>query len=374
MNPKIIAMYLPQFHRIPENDKWWGEGFTDWVSVKKAEPLFPGHKQPRKPLGSNYYDLSEKRNLKWQSDTAQKYGVDGWAIYHYWFADGKKLLEKPAEIILQNNDISIPFCFAWDNTSWIRTWSKIQGNPWSPKMDGDNIKENDNGLLLEIRYGKECDWKEHFDYLLPFFSDDRYIKVDGKPVFIFFTNNDKKNLIRMGYYWNKLAIKNGFNGVYLITRRTPFNRNKLFQGTIKYEPAYSGWQAGQIIKYILRVENKKKVTSQPVRMKYDSIWKSILRAEKKNKDKTSFAGGFVDFDDTPRKGGRGRVIEATTPEKFYTYLSKLYGMCKRREKEFIFITAWNEWGESATLEPDEQNEYSYLKAIEKVKKEYMGEQ
>ena len=122
-NTKIIAMYLPQYHQIPENDKWWGEGFTDWVGAKSASSLFEGHEQPKIPMNDNYYDLSKADDIRWQAKLAREYGVYGFGIYHYWFSSSQKLLTKPAELILANKDIDIPFFFAWDNCSWVRTWS-----------------------------------------------------------------------------------------------------------------------------------------------------------------------------------------------------------------------------------------------------------
>lgn len=122
---KIFTMYLPQFHRTLENDAWWGEGFTDWVSTKNVAPLFSGHVQPRIPLNSNYYDLTEKETMKWQAELMHQYGIDGMCIYHYWFKDGRKVLEKPAENLLKWKDIDMPFCFYWANESWARSWSNV---------------------------------------------------------------------------------------------------------------------------------------------------------------------------------------------------------------------------------------------------------
>ena len=123
---KVFAMYLPQYHETEVNNKFWGKGFTDWVSVKKATPLFAGHEQPQVPMNNNYYDLRKIESIKWQAKIAKKYGVDGWGIYHYWFNSNDRTLTKPAEILLENKDIDMPFFFAWDNASWKRTWSKIQ--------------------------------------------------------------------------------------------------------------------------------------------------------------------------------------------------------------------------------------------------------
>ena len=138
---KVLAMYLPQYHEVEENSRFWGKGFTDWVSVKKATPLYEGHYQPEVPLNNNYYDLSRKESIKWQIDLAKKYGVYGFGIYHYWFSDEKQLLTKPAELILENKDLDIPFFFAWDNASWRRTWSKFRGNAWAPMEDAANKEE-----------------------------------------------------------------------------------------------------------------------------------------------------------------------------------------------------------------------------------------
>ena len=157
---KIIAAYLPQFHETKENNEFWGEGFTDWVGVKKAKPQFRGHIQPKVPLDNKYYDLLDVNTIKWQTTLANKYGVDGFNIYHYWFKNGKKMLNKPAELILENKDINIKFFFSWDNCSWVRSWSSIQGNNWTP--------ENNNGkkqCLLELDYGDEKQWEKHFNYL-----------------------------------------------------------------------------------------------------------------------------------------------------------------------------------------------------------------
>ena len=161
---KVIANYLPQYHVIPENNEWWGEGFTDWIAVKKANPLFSGHKQPRIPLNKHYYSLDNAQELRWQADLANKYGVYGFGIYHYWFSSDMNLLSTPAELILSNRDIKINFMFIWDNGSWIRTWSNVRyANTWAPKFD--DIKENNgkNGVLAELQYGDEKQWKIQFE-------------------------------------------------------------------------------------------------------------------------------------------------------------------------------------------------------------------
>src|ERR1017187_893797 len=162
----LIALYLPQYHRIKENDEWWGDGYTEWTAVKKAKALFRGHNQPKKPLGDNYYDLSDINAMRWQQGLARKYGVHGFCYYHYWFK-GKRLLEKPVESMLATPDLTLPFCLSWANPSWTRTWY-------------GQTKE----MLMQQDYGGKSDWREHFEYLLPIFRDSRYIRIDGKPMFI----------------------------------------------------------------------------------------------------------------------------------------------------------------------------------------------
>ena len=174
---KILAKYLPQFHRTRENDAWWGEGFTEWTAVKKAAPLFEGHDQPRVPKDENYYDLLQKETMLWQASLMEKYGIDGMCIYHYWFKDGRQVLEKPAENLLRWKEVPMPFCFCWANETWARSWSKIQNkNHWSDIYE-QKKSNGSSGILLDQKYGREPEWKAHFEYLLPFFRDERYIKV-----------------------------------------------------------------------------------------------------------------------------------------------------------------------------------------------------
>lgn len=211
---KVIAAYLPQYHEIPENSKWWGEGYTDWVAVKKSKPLYEGHNQPRVPYEQNYYDLSNPEAIRWQARLARKYGVFGFGIYHYWFSDEQQLLTKPAEIILENKDIDIGYCFIWDNNSWVnKTWKNVKfTNQWAPQFEGN---EYSSGVLAELKYGDEKSWKKHYDYLKGFFADSRYIKDNGKPIFgIFQPTNNRDVLLKMCNYIAKtkgLQFKLYFN-------------------------------------------------------------------------------------------------------------------------------------------------------------------
>lgn len=216
--PKTIAIYLPQFHQVEENNRWWGQGFTDWVTVKNARPLFDGHRQPRVPADRNYYDLLQHDTMKRQAEMAAQYKVSGFCFYHYWFKDGRRILEKPAENLLKWTDINMPFCFSWANQTWARTWTNIpNSNAWVG-ADFENKDSNDS-ILLRQSYGGKKDWKEHFEYLLPFFKDSRYIYHDGKPLFLIYKPEYMFCLDNMMEYWKELAVENGLKGICVVTVR-----------------------------------------------------------------------------------------------------------------------------------------------------------
>ncbi len=354
-------MYLPQYHSIPENDEFWGKGFTDWVGVRNAKPLYKGHLQPKVPLSGEYYDLSEKDNIVWQAKLAKEYNVDGFGIYHYWFNNEKNLLTKPAEIIHNNKDIDIKFFFAWDNISWKRTWSKIKGNDWSPIEDK---KENHKGpaILINHDLGSESDWENHFNWLLPFFMDERYEKKDNKPIFLIY--HYEENIDKMIAYWNELAINNGFAGVYCIIRYDRLVALPQDTPRFYYEPTYSGWNS-----FMARVFNKlrTKLNIQGLRCyDYDKVWNKIIKNAKNDKSNVSYFGAFVNYDDTPRRGAKGRVIKNSSPEKFKRHLTDLVNISRKKNKDYIFLTAWNEWGEGAVLEPTTDDKYSYIEAIKEI--------
>lgn len=363
LHTKLIANYLPQFHVIPENSKWWGEGFTDWVGVKQAEPQFKGHCQPHVPLHKNYYSLDQVDTIHWQAELARKYGVYGFGIYHYWFSSEMQLLQKPAEILLSHPEIDIHFMFIWDNISWTRTWTRKGAvNDWAPQFDQQSVSPQDSGILAELRYGTELDWKKHFEYLLPFFRDDRYIKLDGKPMFAFFQpHNDFPLQKRMVDYWEKLAIEAGFPGIVCLSKDNA--RGNRFEYQLRYSPFspnnFWGGIKNKICHLWTRKRNKIRFAD------YDAHWQSIL-SDAKSADAKTFLSGFVSFDDTPRRGKKARIIRGATPEKFEKYLTELLCISREQNKEYAFVTAWNEWGEGAYLEPDEQYGYAWLEAAKRA--------
>lgn len=365
---KVFAAYLPQYHEIPENNEFWGTGFTDWVGVKASKPLFEEHSQPRIPLNQNYYDLSHIDSIRWQAELAKSYGVSGFNIYHYWFKDGHQVLEKPAELLLENKDIDIEFFFSWDNTSWVRSWSNISGNAWSPLYDKGNTQQSPQ-VLLELSYGNEEAWKKHFDYLLNFFKDKRYLKIDNKPVVALMKPDGAETIVNMFEYWNTLAIECGFEGIYGLIGQKAFGNKKILDAYFIYEPRSSGWAkydaiASRIKKY-LKIDLDKKKSIKHL-FDYENVWKKIINKQCSRNDSDHVMCGFVRYDDSPRRGKNATVIKGDTPKLFAQYFKKLYRMSCNNNKPFMLLTAWNEWGEGAYLEPDEESGYAYLEALKKV--------
>lgn len=353
---KILAMYLPQFHRVEENDKWWGEGYTEWTATREAEAYYEGHRQPRRPLDGNYYDLLEKDTMKWQADLMHQYGIDGMCMYHYWFKDGKRLLEKPVENLLQWTDIDMPFCLYWDNQSWIRSWSKReQGNIWASKLE-TKFSEEETEILMEQDFGQQEQWKEHFEYLLPFFRDERYIKIDNCPIFLIYHVAKVECVYEMVAKWNQWAQEEGFNGVYFIGAFANTYAKKCVNAILMHEPAN------------VYAKVRFSTNSGIQTYSYDDAWQAILDCERRNEK--VYYSGVVGFDDTPRRGRKGRVIEGQTPQKFEAYLAELLAKNEVAGNEFTFLNAWNEWGEGMYLEPDENDGYRYLEAVRNAKSNY----
>ena len=355
---KIVSLYLPQFHRTKENDEWWGEGYTDWEAVKKAEALFEGHYQPRRPYQDNYYNLLERASMEYQAKLMHEYNIYGQCFYHYWFKDGKKVLNKPAENLLKWKEIDIPFCFCWANESWVRSWSAIvDSNIWAPRFEASSHSENDNGILLEQDYGTCVQWEEHFDYFAVFFKDERYITIDGKPVIMIYRPDNIPCLEDMVACWQKKAESIGLGGVYVIGANTEKQRNMdatyvHATGSMFPPSAYS------LVNGVKTID-------------YGEVWKYIIEVAG-TCDLSTYAGGLVDFDTTARKGKNGVAITNCNPEIYKEGLMKLLKINEQHGLPFTFINAWNEWGEGMYLEPDSIREFSFLEATKNALADYHG--
>lgn len=359
---RVLCFYLPQFHRTVENDKWWGEGYTEWTAVKGAVPYFRRHIQPKEPLNENYYDLSDESGKvwQWQSRLAQKCGVYGFVIYHYWFS-GRKMLQKPVEILLKHPEIDIRYSLCWDNNEWRRTWYGTREE-----------------ILIPQDYGNEETWKKHFEDLLPFFQDKRYIKLDNKPVFHIYASQKIEKLSQMKACWDRLAKENGFAGIYLVAgdllnRRYP----KCLDAYYNFEPNRIQTQSrysvclrplidlsGGIRK---RINRFLKTNIPDIRC--TSILYRLIVREKPDKKMKTYRGLYVNYDDTPRRQEKGIVYIGGNPNLFRRTLRDLLVKSTEENKEFLYINAWNEWGEGAYLEPDKDNKYAYLTALKSAIKE-----
>lgn len=358
--PRILAMYLPQFHRIPENDAWWGEGFTEWTAVKAAKPLFKGHDQPRIPLNKNYYDLMDKKTMQWQAKLMHKYGIDGMCMYHYYFKNGKKVLEKPAENLLKWKDIDMPFCFSWANETWARSWSKLnRANTWSESFETSKIQnaKNDNGILLEQDYGDKTNWRKHYKYLSSFFKDNRYIKVDNKPVLVIYSPKDIVCLHEMKEFFDGEAVRDGFEGIYLIGTGCDINNeNEDFSALMVRAP-------GDILKIIgqVRYDNIYNVGGY---YQYADACNLLAKFELQKKQCPSC---FVGYDETPRRDRASAIIDGRNPKIFERTIEQVILKGQKNNSPFVFINAWNEWGEGNYLEPDERFGYAFLEAVKAAK-------
>lgn len=355
---KIIAFYLPQFHEIPENNKWWGKGFTEWTNVRRAEPLFDGHYQPKIPMNDNYYDLSDgTKTQRWQCKIAKEHGIYGFCFYHYWF-DGHLLLEKPVEAYLKDKECDMPFCISWANENWTQAW----------------VSKEDN-ILISQTYGNKDEWIRHFNYFLPFIKDERYITIDGSPLMILYRPELIGDKIgAMLACWNELAKGNGLpepTYAYQHPRSDELlgNNKKHFRFAIEYQPHYALKNVNNFStlrklkskisnfteKHFGIQINVKNIVSklddhnQPEKFDYDAVWENLLR-QPAGEDR--IPGAFVGWDNTPRRGYKGSLFLGGSADKLKKYMERAI-MKARKEynKDMMFMFAWNEWTEGGYWNP-----------------------
>ena len=367
---KIIPLYLPQFHTIPENDEWWGKGFTEWVNVRDAKPLFEGHNQPRVPLNNNYYDLSDIETLKWRCRIAKEYGIYGFCMYHYWF-NGHLLLEKPMEMLLAHPEIDIKYCISWANHDWTDAWKASNRQP---------------KVLIAHNFDDEKDWVDHFNYLLPFFKDPRYMTENNKPLMVIYIPNIIRKLKKMLDVWSQMARDNGFDGLTFIyqSAASSFDNSwdhSLFDYGVEMNPGYVGLANRQknssffpkLMKYSHEIKRflhirrsllpQKKIT-EVSKADYDYTWQRILELRPISNAPKMIPCAFTDWDNTPRHKERGYLFQGVSPDKFKSYFKQLIDNTKKYyDTDMIFVFAWNEWAEGGYLEPDEKNGFAFLEAI-----------
>ncbi len=351
---KKFAFFLPQFHQIPENDEWWGKGFTEWTNVKAAKPLYKGHIQPKHPLNNNYYNLLDKSTVIWQTKLLHEAGLDGFIYYHYYF-DGKLLLERPVENLLKWKDIKQPFFFCWANHPWQRTW------------------EGSAKILMPLNYGGRESWEKHFQYLLPFFKDNRYVKENNKPLFMVFKSSfkEKKPMFR---YFNSRAIDEGFSGICFIESYhgdisiEKYNNEKSELTSYVYyrEPAFSQFgnykNKSEFYKARYHVSTKlrnRNLIHKPSILNGNELIKWKLQNEPIGENIAH--GLWFEWDNTPRHKQRGYVITPYEKNLFNEYMNRI------NNEKYLFINAWNEWAEGMILEPTEENGYKYIEWLKEYK-------
>lgn len=347
---KTIAFYLPQFHPIPENSKWWGAGFTEWRNVAKARPLYPGHRQPNIPGDLGFYDLRLTETQIEQAELASWAGITGFCYYHYWFA-GKLLLEKPLELMLARKKPDYPFCICWANHDWTAHWA------------------GRSDMLIKQSYPGKEDYRAHYEYLRPFFEDNRYLTVDNKPILAVFRPNDIPQVESFIDYIKGWALKDGFSGIHLLALDgSPELLGKGFDALVPHSlntalDAYFDLKTNKL-KHLLQ--------HRLCRFPRWVINYSDLTPFFKN----SLCDGFTtiptaipNWDNTPRIGRRGLVLSGSSPQKFAQHLcDSIQGFTNASHcsDQILFIKSWNEWAEGNYLEPDLMFGMGWLEELKKI--------
>lgn len=356
---RVIAMYLPQYHPIPENDKYWGKGFTEWTNVAKAKPLFKGHYQPRIPADLGFYDLRLPEVREAQADLARDAGIEGFMYWHYWLGKGRMLLEKPFQEVLHSNKPDFPFCLGWANHSWTtRTWEK-----------GKTLQKNT--MIMEQLYPGIEDYINHFNYCLPAFKDRRYITVDGKPMFLIYDPLSVPDMNHFITLWQDLAIKNGLKGIHFVGLKNGRNSSKddLFNMGFDAINNRNMWEAEAEVVGSKWKRRLKTLLSWRMRgvilNKYD--YADIIKHISTDDDYANncYPTILPGYDRTAR-AGRGAVIyHNSTPELFYKHVCSVleYVKDKPDERKIVFLKSWNEWGEGNYMEPDLKYGHAFLDAL-----------
>lgn len=379
MKARVIAYYLPQFHPIPENDKYWGKGFTEWTNVAKAKPLFKGHYQPRIPADLGFYDLRLPEVREQQAQMAREAGIEGFCYWHYWFGNGKRLLQRPFNEVLQSGKPDFPFCLAWANHSWkTSTWE----NGGKDRM------------IVEQRYLGEEDYTLHFQEVLPAFRDKRYITIEGKPLFAIFDPYNFQDVSNFIKTWQRLAKENGLKGIYFIAMSnstTTLQRNA--DGTLKRvtpnlqssERVYNdllnlgfdginsfGKSRAEMLcmgKYarIAKTLLHQYLPFLPTHcINYEKITQHFFAPE--DSWQNVYPSIFPQWDRTPRAGNSEGVYIKATPTSFKKHIQDALNVIKNKDMEhrILFLRAWNEWGEGNYVEPDLKYGHGFLDAIKET--------
>lgn len=341
--PRLIAFYLTQFHPTPKNDAWWGKGFTEWTNVTKSVPLFEGHYQPHLPTDFGFYDLRVMETRRDQIKVAKQFGIDGFCYHYYWFS-GERILNQPLDEMLLDRESDMPFCLCWANENWTRRWDAAE-----------------HEVLIAQKYLPDDDIN-FIKSLVPFFADDRYIKVDGNPILIVYRPQHLPNSQKTLDVWRDYCRKIGIGELHLCAALTHGNEDYAqygFDSGVEFPPhnlkqANVNSQLSFFKPFIGNV------------MQYASVASSYLRRD--YRERRVFKTVFPSWDNTARTGSRALVMLNGTPDNYECWLGSTIDLVKNSEsKALIFINAWNEWAEGCHLEPDRKYGCSYLEATVRAK-------
>ena len=351
---RVIAFYLPQFHPIPENDKWWGKGFTEWTNVGRAKSLFKGHYQPRVPADLGYYDLRVPETRVAQADLAREYGIEGFCYWHYWFGNGKRLIERPFNEVLESGEPDFPFCLAWANETW---------KGFAHGMTNRNI-------LIEQLYPGIEDYTAHFYEVLPAFRDKRYIMADGKPLFMIYKPLAHPDLSGFIKLWQDLAIKNGLKGIFFVAHSSFVEEiPKILENEIdavNINRIFSYVNSNRSLKRKISDKLKKHILGIPLVYNYKNMIKFFVGKEET--EENIFPTVLPNWDHSPRSGREGVVYNKSNPLLFEKHLTNALNVVdhKTDDKKIIFLKSWNEWAEGNYMEPDMKYGLGYLEALKRV--------
>ena len=367
---RLIAFYLPQFHPIPENDAWWGPGFTEWTNVAKARPLFRGHLQPRLPADLGFYDLRVPETREAQAEMARAAGVEGFCYWHYWFGNGRRILERPFEEVLDTKQPDFPFCLAWANQSWTGIWHGAPGS-----------------VLMEQTYPGREDETAHFAWALRAFEDPRYMRVDGKPIFVIFAPHDMPQPAAFLDHWRELTHRAGLPGLYFVAITNHYRGDVARYGTPLLQPfdavtplvpqEYLEDRPKTVLARTARRLRTRNLGPRfagmtgnrlalPARYAFRDVVEHALHDLPD--DLRHLPCVLPGWDNTPRSGPRGVVFEGATPALFGQYLQKALDRVAARppQQAIVFLKAWNEWAEGNYVEPDAAAGRAYLDVIRRA--------
>lgn len=345
---RLIAFYLPQFHPFPENDLWWGKGFTEWTNATRAKPIFVGHYQPHLPADLGFYDLRVKETRHDQISLAKSYGIDGFCYHYYWFS-GKRLLERPLDDMLADPESDMPFCLCWANENWTRRWDAAE-----------------HEILIAQKYRPEDDL-EFIKSLIPYFQDPRYICLDGAPFLIVYRPQHLPDSKRSVEVWREYCASIGIPKIHVACAFTHGNwdyKSYGFDSGVEFPPHNIGAVAPDHAP-MLSFE-------QPFAgycPDFSDVAEAYL-AQEYSQDYSGFRTVFPSWDNTARRKENAMIVLNGTPENYEFWLSQAISKTREefpRQERFVFINAWNEWAEGCHLEPDQLYGHAFLEATRRAK-------